>query len=158
MQLKRTGIQRTRLAVPAGFFMLATPPGTVPGRADLSFSLQGALRNAAKEEKTMSEDRVLETHSLTIRFDQLEGNRVNWYIEPDDEVLETQTLSLIDLAECGAPLAAMGIRALWKLCLDGLVYNSLEQANSIQAEVGKRLAVGPFQAELDLAPEGVTIN
>ncbi|MFC1795825.1 hypothetical protein ACFL1V_01825 [Pseudomonadota bacterium] len=47
---------------------------------------------------------------------------------------------------------------MWKLCVDGLVYNSLEQANSIQSEVGKRQVSGPVVAPLDLAPEGVTIN
>ena len=106
----------------------------------------------------MSEEKVLCSHELVIRFDQHEDNRVTWYVTPDEQVCETQSLSLVDLAECGAPLAAMGIRALWKLCVDGLVYNSLEQANSIQVEVGKRLANGPVEALLELAPEGVTIN
>jgi uncharacterized protein (DUF1810 family) len=55
-------------------------------------------------------------------------------------------------------LSALGIRALWKLCIDGLVFNSLEQANSINFEVHKRIANGPVNAELDLTPEGVTIN
>ena len=58
--------------------------------------------------------------ALTIRFDQLEDNRVNWYVEPDDKVWETRSLSLIELAESGAPLSALAIRALWKLCIDGL--------------------------------------
>jgi len=106
----------------------------------------------------MSEERVICSNELTIRFDQLEDNRVNWYIVPDDAILETQELSLIDLAECGAPLSALGIRALWKLCMDGLVFNSLEQANSIRFEVCKRLAVGPAPAELETVPEGVSIN
>jgi hypothetical protein len=81
----------------------------------------------------MSEERVVCSHHLSIRFDQLEGNRVNWYVEPDDEVLRARDLSLIDLAERGAPLSALGIRALLKLCIDGLVFNALEQANSIQS-------------------------
>ena len=106
----------------------------------------------------MSEEKVLCSNELIIRFDQHEDNRVTWYVTPDEDVWKTQELSLIDLAECGAPLSAMGIRALWKLCIDGLVYNSLEQANSVNVEVGKRLAAGPVQAELELAPEGVTIN
>ena len=106
----------------------------------------------------MSEEKVLCSHELVIRFDQLEGNRVNWYVKPDEKIRETQSLSLIDLAECGAPLAAMGIRALWKLCKDGLVYHSLEQANDTRVEVGRRLASGPAEALMDLAPDGVTIN
>ena len=106
----------------------------------------------------MSNEEVLCSHQLVIRFDQHEGNRVTWYVTPDEAVCQTQTLSLIDLAECGAPLAAMGIRALWKLCVDGLVFNALEQANSIQTEVGKRLVSPPVTDLLELAPEGVTIN
>jgi hypothetical protein len=106
----------------------------------------------------MSEEKVLCSHELVIRFDQLEGNQVNYYIIPDDKVRATQKLSLIDLAEYGAPLAALGIRALWKLCMDGLVYTSLEQASSIRLEVGKRLVSGQVEAPLDLAPKGVTIN
>jgi len=38
------------------------------------------------------------------------------------------------------------------------VFNSLEQANSINVDIRKRLVAGPVVAELDLAPEGVTIN
>jgi hypothetical protein len=130
----------------------------VPGRADLSFSLQGALPSTAKEENVMSEEEVLCSHELVVRFDQLEGNRVNWYIVPDEAISKTLSLSLIDLAECGAPLAALGIRALWKLCADGLVFHALEQANDIQVEVGKRLDAGPVGALMDLAPESMAIN
>ena len=88
----------------------------------------------------MSDEKVLCSNYLTIRFDQLDGNRVNWYIIPDEKVKQTESLSLIDLAECGAPLSALGIRALWKLCADGLVYNSLEQANSIEMDKDTRLS------------------
>ena len=106
----------------------------------------------------MSEERVVCSHHLCIRFEQLEGNRVNWYVEPDDEVLRTRDLSLIDLAERGTPLSALGIRALWKLCIDGLVFNALEQANSIQSEVSKRLVSGPPLIDSEVVPEGVSIN
>lgn len=106
----------------------------------------------------MSEENVLSTYELVIRFDQHEGNRVTWYIEPDEEVWKTRSLGLIDLAECGAPLAALGIRALWKLCADGLVFNALEQANGIQEAVSQRLVRGPAAALMDLVPEEATIN
>jgi hypothetical protein len=106
----------------------------------------------------MNDEKVLCSNTLTIRFDQLEDNRVNWYVTPDDDVQETEMLSLIDLAECGTPLAALGIRALWKLCVDGLVFNSLEQADEINSEVAKRLLSGPALAKLEAPPEGATIN
>ena len=106
----------------------------------------------------MSEERVVCSHHLSIRFEQQEGNRVNWYVEPDDEVLRARDLSLIDLAERGTPLSALGIRALWKLCVDGLVFNSLEQADSIRSEVGKRQVSGPPLIDSEVVPEGVSIN
>jgi len=106
----------------------------------------------------MSEENVLATYELIIRFDQLEGNQVNWYLAPDEAVGQTISLNLIDLAECGAPLAALGIRALWKLCVDGLIYNALEQANGIQEAVSKRLAAAPLPTLIERVPEGATIN
>ena len=106
----------------------------------------------------MSEEKVLCSHQLVIRFDQHEGNRLTWYVTPDEAVWNSRDLSLIDLAEANAPLAAMGIRTLWRLCVDGLIYNSLEQANSIQKDVVKRLAPDLVEEPLELAPEGVTIN
>ena len=106
----------------------------------------------------MTDEKVLCTNALTIRFDQLEDNRVTWHIEPDDTICVTEALSLIDLAEFGAPLSALAIRALWKMCADGLIFNSLELANSIQVDVGKRLASEPKSSVLERVPEGVTIN
>ena len=106
----------------------------------------------------MNDEKVLCSNTLTIRFDQLEGNRVNWYATPDDAVLGAEMLSLIDLAECEAPLSELGIRALWKLCVDGLIFNALEQADEINSEVSKRLLPGPALAELEAPPEGATIN
>jgi hypothetical protein len=150
--------------VPAGFFV-GRGRGGRPCHRDESgpaFDIQlvrrGSLPKALKRRITMSEEKVLCSNVLTIRFDQLEDNRVTWYVEPDDIIVETQALSLFDLAGCGAPLCALGIRALWKLCIDGLVFNALEQANSIEVEVGKRLAAEPERAVLEAVPEGVTIN
>ena len=106
----------------------------------------------------MSEEKVLCSNYLVIRFDQLEGNRINWFLTPDEKVGRTEELSLIDLAERGAPLSAMAVRALLKLCEDGLIYNAFEQANSIQTEVAKRLAPDLPEAELLQLPQGATIN
>jgi hypothetical protein len=104
----------------------------------------------------MSKEKVLCSHELVIRFDQLEDNIVHWYITPDELVQKTAPLSLIDLAECGAPPALIGIHALWNLCQGGLIHNALEQANEINVEVRKRQVGGPVTALLDLATDGVT--
>lgn len=106
----------------------------------------------------MSEEKVLCSNYLTIQFDQLEDNRITWYVTPDEKVGQTESLSLIDLAECGAPLSAIGIRALWKLCVDGLIFNALEQADSIRSEIGKCQVSGPVEVESLQTPEGATIN
>jgi hypothetical protein len=50
----------------------------------------------------------ISSHPALVEQIVLEGL---WYVTPDDDVLETQTPSLIDLAECGVPLSALGIRA-----------------------------------------------
>ena len=105
----------------------------------------------------MSDSRVVTSHVLTVRFDQLEDNSINWSVEPDEQVERTWNLSLLDLAECGAPLAAMGIRALWKLCIDGLVYNALEQANDVRAAALRRL-LADQETLVESPPEGVTIQ
>ena len=106
----------------------------------------------------MSEENVICSHHLVIRFDPLPGNRVNWYLIPDEQIEATRALGLIDLAECEAPLAALGIRALWKLLQDGLVYHALEQANGIQAEVRQRLAAGCSVPAMDWAAPDRTVN
>ena len=105
----------------------------------------------------MSDSRVVTSHVLTVRFDQLEDNSVNWSVEPDEQVERTWNLSLLDLAECGAPLAAMGIRALWKLCIDGLVYNALEQANDVRAAALRR-SLADQERLIESPPDGATIQ
>jgi hypothetical protein len=66
---------------------------------DIQLVRRGNLPKALKRRITMNDEKVLCSNVLTIRFDQLEDNRVNWYVEPDDKVWETQSLSLIELAE-----------------------------------------------------------
>ena len=34
----------------------------------------------------MSDSRVITSHVLTVRFDQLEDNSIKWYVEPDEQV------------------------------------------------------------------------
>ena len=101
----------------------------------------------------MTTDNVIHSNELTIRFDQMEDGTINWWILPDDRVRNSQEFSLLDLAEYDAPLCAMGIRALWQLCNDGLVNASLETANAIKYGVDQRIAIGRAAAELDLGAE-----
>ena len=106
----------------------------------------------------MNDSKVLFTHSLHISFHQLEDGSINWSVVPDEVLENTLHLSTIDLVERGAPLAVLGIRNLWKLCVNGTIYSSLELANSIRREIGSRLASGAEEMERLQPPEGVTIN
>lgn len=90
----------------------------------------------------MSNQKVVCVNELTIRFEQMENeNSVNWTIIPDEKVQKTLELSLMDLAECGAPLSALGIRELYKLCGDGLMFTALETANSTMNGINQRIAL-----------------
>jgi len=107
----------------------------------------------------MSNETIVGVNELIIRFEQTEDeNIVIWSIIPDEKVYQTQDLSLMDLAECGAPISAIGIRALWKLCADGLVFTSLELANAIKNGVNQRLAIGQGNRALEFEAEGASIH
>ena len=107
----------------------------------------------------MNDKKVVYTHELTVRYEQFEDGSIQYYILPDQNVLDTHSASLVTLAEYGAPVSLMGIRALAKLCHDGLVYSSLEYASMISHEVGRRINPPVDEAALiEAPPEGATIN
>ena len=62
-----------------------------------------------------------------------------WRIIPDDEVEKDTHLSLMEHAECGTRLSAIGISELCKRCVDGLVFTALETANETRLGVLQRL-------------------
>mgnify|MGYP001550869188 CR=1 FL=1 len=77
----------------------------------------------------MSNENIVCSHELVVRFDQLKDGSLNWLIQPDEAVENTSHASFDELAEAGAPLSAMGIRALWEMLRENLVFLALEQAN-----------------------------
>ena len=106
----------------------------------------------------MSGKIVVSTHQLVICFDQLEDGTVNWCAIPDEPIGQTRTLGLAHMAECGAPLAALGIRALWKLCEDGLIYHALEEASGMLRVVERLQEAGPAEERLALPMESVAVH
>jgi hypothetical protein len=54
-----------------------------------------------KRRNTMSEENIVCTNELTIRFDQMEDGTVHWSVIPDERTWNARDLSLIDLAEHG---------------------------------------------------------
>ena len=77
----------------------------------------------------MSNENIVCSHELTVRFDQLEDGTVNWLVQPSEAVANTTHASFGELAAAGAPLAALGIRALWELLGENLIGFALDKAN-----------------------------
>ena len=110
------------------------------------------------EQLTIDGETVVCTHQLVIRIHQMEDGSVLWNVMPDEAVWKTQKFDVWGLAEIGAPLAALAIRALWKLCYDGMVYNSIEQGISAQLAVERLLGQEPPEALEAMPMESVSIN
>ena len=77
----------------------------------------------------MSNKKAVYSHELTVRFEQDADNKVNWIIQADEAVSNTCHASYDELAGAGAPLAALGIRALFDLLGENLINLVLEKAN-----------------------------
>lgn len=77
----------------------------------------------------MSDRKVICSHELVVRLDQYDDGPVSWAVKPDDAIETTSEASYEELVEAGAPLSALGIRALSELLNDGLVVLALEKAN-----------------------------
>ncbi len=76
----------------------------------------------------MSNENIVCSHELIIRFDQLEDGSVNWLVQPSAAVANTSHASFEELIEAGAPLSALGIKALWELLGEKLIAFALEKA------------------------------
>jgi len=77
----------------------------------------------------MSNENIVCSHQLVIRFDQLEDNTVNWIVQADAAIENTKHASLGELAKSGAPLAALGIRALSDLLHPDIIKAALSTGN-----------------------------
>ena len=77
----------------------------------------------------MSNNNVVFSHELTVRFEQDADNVVSWTVQADDAVANTCHASFEELVEAGAPLAALGIRALFDLLGEDLIRLVLDKAN-----------------------------
>jgi len=77
----------------------------------------------------MSNENIVCSHELVIRFEQLEDNTVNWIVQADETVEKTSFASLDELACAGAPLAALGVRALSDLIHPDIIKAALDVGN-----------------------------
>jgi hypothetical protein len=104
----------------------------------------------------MSNENIVCSHELIVRFDQLEDGTVNWLVQPSDAVANTTHASFEELTAAGAPLSALGIRALWELLGEKLITFALDKANGyLWKQAYKRLdqqvTPGSFAVEGELA-------
>jgi hypothetical protein len=106
----------------------------------------------------MSEETFVRSHAVTIRFDEHEDGGIAWRVDADKVIERTDSLSLVELAECGAPLSVIGIRALMKVCMDGAIYNALETASAIRVATARGRAASQSEPALIEAPKDATIN
>jgi hypothetical protein len=77
----------------------------------------------------MSKNRIVHRHQLLVTFEQGEDNNVSWGAEPDEAIVKTEQVSMEDLAKAGAPLAALGIRALWEIVANDTITTALDRGN-----------------------------
>ena len=112
------------------------------------------------DKSVFSEEDILCSHQLLIRFDQMADGTVAWRVIPDDVIAQTRAIGSVCMAAEGAPLAALGIRALWKLCEDGLIYHALEAACGVQIGVGRLLADESREEapQLELPMESIAVH
>jgi hypothetical protein len=104
----------------------------------------------------MSNENIVCSYELVVRFDQLEDGSVNWLVQPSDAVANTTHASFEELTAAGAPLAALGIRALWELLGENLVAFALDKANGYLwkeafKQLDQRVALGSPAVEGELA-------
>ena len=110
------------------------------------------------DDNTINGENVVAIHELVVTIAQTEDGKLHWRLLPDAAVWEAQDLGLFGLAECGWPLAALAIRALWKMCDDGIVFHALEQACGVRNGVARLRAAGPVDARLVAPMECLTVN
>ncbi|RLA48034.1 MAG: hypothetical protein DRR42_17165 [Gammaproteobacteria bacterium] len=106
----------------------------------------------------MSNENIVCSHELIIRFDQLEDGSVNWLVQPSAAVANTKHANFEELTEAGAPLSALGIKALWELLGEKLITFALEKANgylwkNAYKRLDQQVALDSFAGEGELASD-----
>ncbi|MDX2427891.1 MAG: hypothetical protein QNK22_04305 [Xanthomonadales bacterium] len=77
----------------------------------------------------MSNENIVCSHELVVRFDQLDDGTVNWLVQADAAIENTNHASFDELVKSGAPLAALGIRALSELIHPDIINAALSKGN-----------------------------
>jgi hypothetical protein len=75
------------------------------------------------------EGQVVNSHSLTVRLDQLEGGEINYTVIPDEEVIEGADLGLAHHLAMGAPMTYLGIIVLGSKLMNQVIVETLDTVN-----------------------------
>jgi len=77
------------------------------------------------------EGRVVSSHSLTIRLDQLEGGEINYMVIPDDEVVAGAELDFMHHVRSGAPMVFLAIMVLGSKLMNHTIIETLDAINAV---------------------------
>ena len=75
------------------------------------------------------EDQVVNSHSLTVRLDQLESGEINYSVIPDAKVVEGENMGLTHHLMMGAPMTYLGIMVLSNKLMNKVIVESLDTVN-----------------------------
>jgi len=114
----------------------------------------------------MSNENPVSVNELVVTFEGDDQNNVSWKVSADDAVTDTLHASFEDLARAGAPLSALGIRALFEILCENMVTLALEKGNLFQFREHVRkhnerslLMADDIEVEVDSdTAEGVVIH
>ena len=82
----------------------------------------------------MSNENPVHVNELVVTFETDDQNNVSWKVRADDSVANTLHASFDELVRIGAPLSALGIRALFEMLCENLVVLALEKGNLYQCK------------------------
>jgi len=102
----------------------------------------------------MSNENPLYVNELVITFEGDGQNNVNWSVRTDNAVSATLHMNMTELVRAGAPLSALGIRALYDIVCENMLELALEKGNLYQyRELALSLADGRADSADDI--EGI---
>jgi len=80
----------------------------------------------------MSNENPVHVNQLVITFEGDDRNNVSWEVRTDNAVTATMHLDMRELVQAGAPLSALGIRALHDIICENMLVLALEKGNLYQ--------------------------
>ncbi len=80
----------------------------------------------------MSNENPKFVNRLVVTFEGDDQNNVSWEVGTDDAVMATMHMDMRELVQAGAPLSALGIRALYEIVTENMLILALEKGSLYQ--------------------------